>query len=336
MKRLKTAVIGLGHQGLEDHIPALSDSQFAELKAVCDIDEIKLEDTKSKLGINGYREYQELLDSEELDFVIVATPHSEHASIVKEAAKRRVHVLKEKPFARNLDEAFALERVCRENDVILSTTCQRRFNPIYTTYFQLADKIGTPFFTEFRYTFFVENPQDGWRADSAIAGGGCIIDMGYHMIDMIIWYFGLPSNLHAEYSAKAKADNAYSAEDTACILFSYDNGLNGSLTLSRYCSPKTETIKVIGDRGIVEIERGKIKRLRNNGDVAESLIRENSWPIAAADQIDNFCRIIRGERENVGDPRYHLQHVSFAEACYKSKTEGRYINPKELLAKYGN
>ena len=104
--------------------------------------------------------------------------------------------------------------------------------------------------------------------------------------------------------------------------------------LSRYCPPKTEQIRVIGDRGIIEIERGRIRRLRNNGEVAESLIREHSWPAAATGQIDYFCRVIKGERENIGNPEYHLQHVSFIDACYKSKQEKRYINPKELLSQY--
>jgi len=86
--------------------------------------------------------------------------------------------------------------------------------------------------------------------------------------------------------------------------------------------------------GIIEIDRGRIRRLRNNGEEAESLTREHSWPVAATNQIDYFCRVIKGEKENMGDPEYHLQHVSFIDACYKSKREGIYINPKKLLADF--
>ncbi|VVB60736.1 UDP-N-acetylglucosamine 3-dehydrogenase [uncultured archaeon] len=334
MKKLKTAIIGLGHQATEDHIPGLKESQFAELKAICDIDEPKLKECEKKLNVNGYVDYKELLGSEDLDFIIVATPHNIHKEVLEEAAKRKVNVLKEKPFARNLKEAFYFKKLCDESGIVLTTTLQRRFNPIYTTFFQLVDQIGEPFFVDAKYTLFVDNLQEGWRGSKEEAGGGCIIDMGYHMIDMLIWYFGLPDKVHAEFSSKAKPEEKYDAEDTASILFSYENDLYGSLILSRYYPPKTESIKVIGSKGIIEIDRGSIKRLKSNGEVAESLTREYSWPVAAANQIDYFCRVVNGDRENIGSPKYHLKHVSFIDACYESKEKGKYVNPKELLDNY--
>lgn len=334
MKKLKSAIIGLGHQAIEDHIQGLKDSRFAQLEAVCDIDEIKLKEWQEKLKVNSYKDYKELLDSEKLDFVIAAVPHDVHRGIVEEAAKRKVHILKEKPFARNLKEALYFKNLCDKNEIQLTTTSQRRFNPIYTTFFQLKDQIGDPFFVDAKYSLFVNNPHEGWRGNKHKAGGGCIIDMGYHMIDMIIWYFGLPDNTHAEFSSRAKPEEKYDAEDTASVMFSYDNGLYGSLLLSRYYPPKTEYIKVLGDQGIIEVERGNIKRFKNNGEIAESLTREHSWPVAASNQIDYFCRVIKGERENIGSPEYHLQHMSFIDACYKSKEEGRYVNPKKMLREH--
>lgn len=334
MKNLKSAIIGLGHQAIEDHIPAIKDSQFASLEAICDVDEEKLKEWEDKLGLPGFTDYRELFNSIDLDFIIAVVPHNEYRGIIEEASKRHLHVLKEKPFARNLEEALYFKKLCDENDIELMVTLQRRFNPIYTTFFQLKDQIGEPFFVDMKYTLFVDKPHEGWRGKKDVAGGGCIIDMGYHMIDMLIWYFGLPDNVHAEFSAKAKPEEKYDAEDTAFILFSYEDGLHGSLFLSRCCPPKTEQIKVVGDRGIIEVEKGRIRRLRNNGEVAESLIREHSWPVAAANQIDYFCRVIKGERENIGCPEYHLQRVSFVEACYESKKKKRYINPKELLSQY--
>ena len=335
MERLKAAIIGLGHQAVEDHIPGIRDSRFARLEAICDIDERKLKEWEGKLGVPGFTDYVEMMDSVDLDFVIAVVPHNAYRGIIEEASRRGIHILKEKPFACNLEEAVYFKELCEKNGVELMVTLQRRFNPIYTTFFQLRDQIGEPFFVDVRYHFFVENPHEGWRGKRSTAGGGCIIDMGYHMVDMIIWYFGLPNRVCAEYSAKAKPEEDYDAEDTAVVLFSYDNGLYGSIFLSRYCPPKTERIKVLGSRGIIELERGKIRRLGSNGEVVESLVREHSWPVAAANQIDYFCRVIRGERENIGSPEYHLQHVSFIDACYLSKEKGMYINPKELLRKYG-
>ena len=168
MKRLKSAIIGLGHQAIEDHIPGIKDSQFASLEAICDVNEKKLKEWKDKLGVPGFTDYGELFDSIDLDFIIAAVPHNEYRGIIEEAAKRHLHVLKEKPFARNLEEALYFKKLCDENDIELMVTLQRRFNPIYTTFFQLKDQIGEPFFVDMKYTLFVDKPHEGWRGKKEI------------------------------------------------------------------------------------------------------------------------------------------------------------------------
>ena len=331
MKRLKAGLIGLGNQTMGDHLPGIKEAQFASLEAVCDTNAELAQKVGNEHNLRYYSSVSDMLSSEELDFVVVAVPHNEYPRIIEEVSKKGVHILKEKPFARTLDEANHFLKLSQDNNIQIMTTLQRRFNPIYSTFFQLADQIGEHFFIDSKYSLFVNAPHEGWRGNKKEAGGGCIIDMGYHMIDMVLWYFGLPDKIQAESSNRAKPDEEYDAEDTASILFSFDNGLYGSLTLSRFYAPKTEYLKLVGSRGVVDVQRGVIKRYKENGELAESLTRENAWPSASANQIDYFCRVIRGERENIGGPEYHIQHVSFVEACYKSMKEGKYINPKELI-----
>jgi predicted dehydrogenase len=69
--------------------------------------------------------------------------------------------------------------------------------------------------------------------------------MGYHLIDMILWYFGLPDRVLADLSVEARPDRTYDAEDTALIHFGYESGLYGSLLLSRFIGPKTEQIRLV-------------------------------------------------------------------------------------------
>ena len=75
--------------------------------------------------------------------------------------------------------------------------------------------------------------------------------MGYHLVDMLLWYFGLPDRISADMSVTARPDRAYDAEDTALVHFSYDSGLYGSLLLSRFLGPKSEQIRLVGSRGPV-------------------------------------------------------------------------------------
>lgn len=330
MARLRVAVVGLGRHTLDDHIPGILASRRAELVAVCDSDEMKVNEQRTLLGVPGYTDFRRMLDEQRVDFIVAATPHDTYPTIITEAAARHVHVLKEKPFARNLQEALAFKRIAEENSTHLMAAVQRRFNPIYTTFFQLREHIGAPYFVDAKYAFFVDNPHEGWRANRELAGGGCILDMGYHMVDMLIWYFGLPDNVHAEFSSKAKNCQSYDAEDTASVMFSYKQGAHGVLLLSRSYPEKVELVRILGDAGVIEIGRGSIRRLKSDGEQVECLKREVAWPAAASSQIDYFCGVIAGERDNEYGPEGHLAHVSFVDACYLSKQQGTYVNPKDL------
>jgi predicted dehydrogenase len=207
-----------------------------------------------------------MFKAEQLDFVVVCVPHNIGRTVIETAAEHQIHILKEKPFATTMSEARDLAQICAQANVQLMVTLQRRFNPVYTSFTQLADQIGMPFMVDAQYTLFVDDPSEGWRGKTEKAGGGCIIDMGYHLVDMILWYFGVPDRVLADISVSARPDREYDAEDTALIHFGYDSGLYGSLLLSRFIGPKTEQIRLVGSKGIVHLERGRIRRLTNGGE----------------------------------------------------------------------
>jgi len=329
---LKVGIMGLGHQSYEDHIPALRESKDAELVAVAEVDDKKLKEfLKENKNIKGYNSYKDLIKNHKLDFVIIAVPHFEHCNITKTAIENKINVLKEKPFAMSLREAMELKELAEKNNVKISVTLQRRFNPIYSTFFQLIDKIGKVFYIDAVYTFHTDYPEDGWRGKKETAGGGCLIDMGYHMIDLLIWYFGLPDKVFSDMSSLAKEGVFYDAEDTARVIFRYDSKDSwGSLLISRFIPPKQEFLNVYGTRGTIHLERGSIERYSTDGKLQESLKRENSWPSAALDQIDYFTKVLKGERKNINGPESHLDHMAFIEAAYNSKINGCYVNPKDI------
>jgi predicted dehydrogenase len=331
-KKLKVAIIGLGRQSQEDHIPAVKEMEGIQLVAVADVDKEKLDlFLRENEGVKGYDNPNDLFHENKLDFVIISVPHCEHYNITKKAIQNKINILKEKPFAVSLKEAVDLKNLAEKNNVKISVTLQRRFNPIYSTFFQLIDKIGKVFYIDAVYTFHTDHPGEGWRGDKKIAGGGCIIDMGYHMIDLLMWYFGLPDKVFADMSCAADGESCYDAEDTARVIFRYDKkDLWGSLLVSRFIPPKQEFFNVYGAKGTIHLERGLIERYSIDGKIQESLKRENSWPSAALDQIDYFCKVIKGDRENINGPNSQLNHMAFIEAVYKSKKEGRYINPNDL------
>ncbi|MFE0686098.1 Gfo/Idh/MocA family protein [Streptomyces sp. NPDC058961] len=199
----RAAVVGLGGQAQDDHLPGLADCQFAELVAVCDTDPDRAAAQGRAYRVPGYTDLTTLLKEVRPDFVIAAVPHHAGREVIEACAAAGVHVMKEKPFATHPAEGAELAGLCATAGIELMVTVQRRFHPIYTAALQLLEQIGPPYLVEGRYTFHCADPAAGWRGSAKLAGGGALVDMGYHLIDLLIWYLGLPDRVLADTSAAA-------------------------------------------------------------------------------------------------------------------------------------
>ncbi|MFF2921280.1 Gfo/Idh/MocA family protein [Streptomyces celluloflavus] len=328
----RAAVVGLGSQAHKDHLPALADCRLAELVAVCDVDADRTEATAKAHQVPGFTDLTRLLEEVRPDFVIAAVPHHVGREVIEVCARAGAHVMKEKPFATDPHEAAELAALCAKTGIELMVTVQRRLHPLYAAAPGLLAQIGTPYLIEGRYTFHCPDPAAGWRGRADLAGGGCLADMGYHLIDLLIWYLGLPDRILADTSAAAAPGADYDAEDTALVHLAYDSGLYGSLLVSRSAGPRTERLAVTGPHGTVTVERGTLRRLDPAGQVIESLVREPAWPCAPATQIDHFCRVLDGTSPNPSGPAAHLPHAAFLAAAYASQAANRPVDPKEFLA----
>ncbi|MEU1375526.1 Gfo/Idh/MocA family oxidoreductase [Streptomyces triculaminicus] len=329
--RKRAAMVGLGGQATGDHLPGLARCHHAELAAVCDVDAGRVVAVANAHHVPGFTDVEQLLQQVRPDFVIVAVPHHAGHQVVAACAKAGVHVMKEKPFATDPHEAADLAALCDKAGIELMVTVQRRFHPVYPAALGLLDQIGPPYLVEGRYTFHCPDPAAGWRGRAKLAGGGCLADMGYHLIDLLLWYLGLPDRILATISAAAVPGAEYDAEDTALVHLAYDSGLYGSLLVSRSAGPKTERLAITGPHGTLAIERGVVRLTDPGGQVVESLVREPAWPCPPARLIDRFCRVLDGAAANPSGPAEHLPHAAFLAAAYASTATARPGVPKEFL-----
>lgn len=144
----------------------------------------------------------------------------------------------------------------------------------------------------------ISDLETGWRSNKNEAGGGAIIDMGYHYIDLIVWYFGLPQIVGCRMSGRNREGQNYDVEDTAFLNFTYVDVVTskkvlGTLFVSRVYSEKNEGLIAHGTNGSVSVTRGKITRCGTDGKVIEELERKDAWPSAIIDQLEVFVDNVR-------------------------------------------
>lgn len=342
VNKLKVAVVGLGKQAVEDHLPAVIASDMFDLLAVSDVDAEKAQTISSQYNVPGYTTLEELFAQHSLDVIIAAVPHVSYMDVVRQAAERRIHVIKEKPFAVNMQEAVDLQKLIHDHNIYVGVTLQRRFNPVFQAFHQLKGRIGKIYLFEGRYTFNIQDLGQGWRAWRRLAGGGALVDMGYHFIDLLVWYFGLPTTVTARLSRGNREGQAYDVEDTAHVLADYvvDGNYNekiiGDILISRVYPRKEEELFVHGTKGSIKLQRGKIERFDSKGELIEALERTGKWQSAAIDQLESHAReIIQfGTRPRLQYHEHFLQ-VAMIEAAYRSDSTGTSVNPSAILAEYG-
>ncbi|MGC8588941.1 MAG: Gfo/Idh/MocA family protein, partial [Hydrogenobaculum sp.] len=274
----------------------------------------------------------DMLKNEDLDYVINLTPHNLHYEVIATAAKYNVNVLTEKPLGRSLIEAVKIYKSLKRSKINVMVALQRKFSKSANEFQNFITKLKNIYFIEGKYTINIERPDEGWRGKRLEAGGGCIVDMGYHIIDLLIWYFGLPDSVYVEYGTKAVSNKNYDAEDTAAILFSYSNKMFGTLIFSRSYYPETEYFKVVASNGIAELNRDGAYLLNKNGKIIKAINEKYDKVNLIMKEIDYFTKLVNGDiKENVSDVKYNIQHLGFVEACYDAYKKKFPVNPKILL-----
>ncbi|MDQ3239111.1 MAG: Gfo/Idh/MocA family oxidoreductase, partial [bacterium] len=147
------------------------------------------------------------------------------------------------------------------------------------------------------------------------AGGGCILDMGYHIIDQLVWWFGLPDNIFAQKSTLAVPNANYDAEDTATIAFKYESGLHGSILLSRFAGDKQEEYSLYGSNGsIVGSKKHLLVKNRAGEIICEEAEQDTSVMIDS--QLEFFITRIRQDINFSDIHDENLMNMRFIDRCY--------------------
>lgn len=252
MKKVKVGLVGVGSVAHWGHIPAYQKDPRAEITAICDINEHRLEKTAAELGVKElYTDFNEMMQKSDCDAITVATWNNAHKDATIAGLKAGKAVLVEKPMAMNAEEAEEMNRVAKETGSLLMVGFCSRFadDAMRLKKFIQEGRLGDIYYVKAGYLRRRGNPK-GWFADKSRSGGGALIDIGVHALDRSWWLMGKPKPV----SVMGFAWNNFGDYKTMGEVYSSD---------------------LLGEKSAFDVDDMAVAMIRFEGDKA--LFLEASW-----------------------------------------------------------
>ncbi|MBI5560789.1 MAG: Gfo/Idh/MocA family oxidoreductase [Deltaproteobacteria bacterium] len=186
---MRVGIIGCGLIGKKRAEAA----QGHEITRVADIRMERAEELAALTGARPAREWEKVVEAEDVDCVVVAVSHDKLAEITLNCVNAGKHVLVEKPAARSLEELRPVIEAIEKKGVVLKVGFNHRFHPALLKAKEIFDSggIGHLMFVRGRYGHGGRpGYEKEWRANPAVSGGGELIDQGVHLIDLARWFLG--------------------------------------------------------------------------------------------------------------------------------------------------
>src|SRR6266498_4449391 len=229
--RTRIAVIGLDHDHVWGLLHDISAEPNAELVAIADTHTELISKAQSQVaaGVHFYTDYIRMLDETKPEAVILTTANDRHLEIVRECAKRHIHVSMEKPMATNAADAREMERLADKAGIKLMINYWNAWTASTHALFQrvvLSNELGPVHKIIVQYGH--QGPKEigvsqqfaEWLYDPAKNGGGAIIDFGCYGAEWALWLKGRPSRVYAR-TLTIKADQHNAVDDDALIVLEY-------------------------------------------------------------------------------------------------------------------
>ena len=344
MKKIKWGVIGAG--GIADRrtIPGILLADNAELVAVMDRNAVLVAELGEKYGVASYCTEEDLLNDSEIEAVYIATPVFCHKNQAELCAKAGKHILLEKPLGLTVAEGKKIIDVCNQNNVKLAAGLMMR----YSTYHQkmksiIADgKLGQIVSVRAQLTCWYPDIEGAWRQNKELSGGGALMDMGIHCIDLLQFITG--SEVTKVSSFNGTKSFSYSVDDSSSSLLEFDNGAFGYVDANFNIPDEAAKcrLEIYGTKGsmlaegtVSQIDGGNLEIIISDDNMGYDAKQDRT----AVDSVDvkvEFGNLYTREIESFGNsiindntPEVTGEQALFVqriiEACYESQDLGKVI-----------
>lgn len=349
-KQVRLAVIGVGNMGYA-HAKDIQSLPHTKLIAVCDTDEKRLSFVADELNVDAYLKYSDLLTRNDLDGIVIATPHYDHVPISIQAFEYGIHVLVEKPIAvhgkdaRKMITAFKTAKSRHHNLVFVAMFMQRTYGH-WRKIKEMIDKGDLGHLV--RVTWLITNwfrtqayyNDGGWRATWRGEGGGVLINQCAHNLDLYQWMVGMPKRVRG-FAPLGKYHNI-EVEDEVTAFFEHENGMVGHFITTTGESPGTNRLEIVGEHGKLVYEYGKLTFYRNAHSMLDQIQESpNGYTKVAFTQeeipfehhgqaghaliTENFANAILGQTELIAPGIEGYNAVSLGNAIMSSSFDEKVV-----------
>lgn len=339
MEPVKVGVIGVGMG--RNHAMAYRDAAEADLVAVCDTDRGRMEHAAWETGARKlYDSADQLIADDEIEAVTVALPNALHAPVVIAALEAGRHVLCEKPLALNAEEGERMVETARRHGRKLMVNFNYRFQPTSQAVKRAVDDgtLGHVYFARSVWHRKRGIPNlGGWFTRREMSGGGALIDLGIHRLDLALWLMGYPRPVSVTGAAYGflgrqqgeQEGKTFDVDDLASAFIRFENG--ASLVLEASWASNSEKREDQWTQ-LYGTEAGAVLRnwdegyqyearlfLPRAGDVVAEV---PSAPELIKSPQQHFCRSIREDTEPMASGEQGLTVMRILDAVYRSAETG--------------
>ncbi len=347
---LRVGIIGNG--GISNsHMLGYNDlGDRVEVVACCDIDEAKAKDFAERYNVpNYYTSCEEMVKNTQLDLVSVCTWNSAHAECTITALNAGCHVLCEKPMAMNAQEALAMKEAAEKNGKLLMLGFVRRHGNDAKSAIEFIHDgyLGDIYYAKASYLRRCGFP-GGWFGDKSRSGGGPLIDLGVHVIDLTRYIMGNPKPitvfgatfnklgardhiLTTEWQSQTKVDKPiFTVEDLASAMIRFDNGavLHVEASFNLNLKTRTGNIELFGDKAGLTLEPFELHTEMNSRLADIAILGDNNFEFHRdfVREIHNFVDAVEGKAECVATAEDGVVMMKILDAIYESAETGKSVD----------
>jgi len=225
----------------------------ARLKGIMDSAAGVVEEMSQELNVPGFTHEDELLKDESIQAVYIATPVHVHAEQVTKSLRAGKHVLVEKPMAMTMDECESLVAEAQKHNAHLGMGFMMRFHGLHQKLRQMVvdGNIGKPVLGRAQLSCWYPPMEGAWRQNPKLGGGGSLIDMGGHLLDLLEYIFN--SQVQEVSCYTARLVQSYESEDSSVTMVRFRNGAIGVVDafFDIHDNSSKNVLEIYGSKGSV-------------------------------------------------------------------------------------